>query len=63
MDGHQDSSAVADVAQDHGAEVLSRGAIGTRPCAIEQLIRTRPSTAQPLIFVYDAGPGGSWLDR
>jgi hypothetical protein len=28
MDVHQDSSAVAYVAQDHGAEVISLGALG-----------------------------------
>ena len=63
MDVHQDSIAVAYVAQDHGAEVMDLGAIGTRPCDIEQLIRKMPSTAQHLIFVYDAGPWGDWLDR
>jgi len=59
---HQDSIAVASVAQDHGAEVIDLGAIGTRPWAIEPLRRTRPSHAPP-IFVYDAGPWGDWLDR
>jgi hypothetical protein len=32
MDVHKDSIAVAYVAQDHGAEVMYLGAIGTRPC-------------------------------
>ena len=61
MDVHKETIAVAYVAQDHGAEVTSLGTIGTRQCDIEQLIRQMPSKAQPLILVYAAGPGGSWL--
>jgi transposase len=63
MDVHKDSIAVAYVAQDHGAEVTSLGTIGTRQGDIDQLIRTMPSKAQHLIFVYEAGPCGSWLYR
>lgn len=63
MDVHQESSAVADVAQAHDAEVTFLGAIGTRQADIDQLVRTRQSTAQPLGLVYDAGPCGSWLSR
>ncbi len=63
MDGHKDSSAVAYVAQDHGAEVTSLGARGPRQCAINQRVRTMQSQATHLIFVYAAGPCGSWLDR
>jgi transposase len=63
MDVHKDSIAVAYVAQDHGAEVLYLGAIGTRQCDLDQLIRKRPSKAQHLIFVYEAGPCGDWLYR
>ena len=58
-----DSLAVAYVAQEHGAEGISLGAIGTRQCAIDQLIRKMPSKAPPLIFVYEAGPCGDWLHR
>ena len=43
MDVHKDSIAVAYVAQDHGAEVMYLGAIGTRQCAIDQMIRTMQS--------------------
>jgi hypothetical protein len=60
---HQDAIAVASVAQEHGAEGMDRRAIGTRPWALDPLIRTRPSKAKPLSFVYDAGPWGSWLSR
>ena len=50
MDVHKDSMAVAYVAQDHGAEVTSLGASGTRQCDIDQLIRKMPSKAKHLIF-------------
>jgi transposase len=63
MDVHKDSMAVASVAQDHGAEVIYLGAIGTRPCDIDQLVRKMPSKATQLIFVYEAGPCGYWLYR
>ena len=63
MDVHKETIAVAYIAQDHGAEVTSLGAIGTRQYAIDQLIRKRPSKAQHLIFVSEAGPCGSWLYR
>ncbi len=63
MDVHKDAIAVAYVAQDHGAEVMYLGAIGTRQCDIAQLIRKMQSKAQHLIFIYEAGPCGSWLYR
>src|ERR1700746_3285208 len=63
MDVHKATMAVAYVAQDHGAEVTSRGTMGTRQCEIDQRSRQMPSKAKHLIFVYEAGPGGSWLYR
>ena len=63
MDVHKDPMAVAYVAQDHGAEVPYVGTIGTRQCDIDTLIRKMPSIAQPLIFIYEAGPCGYWLSR
>ena len=63
MDVHKDSIAVAYVAQDHGAEVVYLGTIGTRQCDIDHLIRTMQSKATHVIFVYEAGPCGSWLSR
>jgi transposase len=63
MDVHKDSIAVAYVAQDHGAEVIYLGSIGTRQCDIDQLIRKMQSKAKHLIFVYEAGPCGYWLYR
>jgi transposase len=62
-DVHQESIAVAYVAKEHHAEVVSLGSIGTRQCALDALIRTRQSRSQQLIFVYEAGPCGYWLSR
>ena len=63
MDVHKDAIAVAYVAQDHGAEVIYLGSIGTRHGDIDKLIRTMQSKATHLIFVSEAGPCGSWLYR
>ena len=63
MDVHKETIAVAYVAHDHGAEVTCLGTIGTRQCDIDHLIRKMPSKAKHLIFVYEAGPCGSWLSR
>jgi transposase len=62
-DVHNASIAVAYVAQDHGAEVISLGTIGTRQGDIDHLTRTLQSQATHLVFVYEAGPCGSWLYR
>ena len=61
MDGHKESIAVASVAQDHGAEVVSLGTVGTRPWDIDKLIRQLQSKSPPLVFVSEAGPCGYWL--
>jgi transposase len=63
MEVHQDTIAVASVAQEHGAEVTYLGTIGTRQCDLDQLLRTRHSKANHLVFVYEAGPCGYWLYR
>jgi transposase len=63
LDVHQASIAVASVAQDYGAEVSSLGAIGTRPCDIDQLSRTLQSTRAHLMWVDEAGPCGYWRSR
>jgi transposase len=63
MDVHKDAIAVAYVAQDHGAEVMYLGAIGTRQGDIDQLIRKMQSKAKHLSFLYAAGPCGYWLYR
>jgi transposase len=63
MDVHKNSIAVAYVAQDHGAEVISLGTIGTRQADIDHLTRKLQSKAKHLVFVYEAGPCGDWLYR
>jgi transposase len=63
MDVHNDTMAVASVAQDHHAEVVDLGTIGTRQADRDQRIRTMPSQAPHLVFVSDAGPCGAWLSR
>jgi transposase len=63
MDVRKDAIAVAYVAQDHGAEIMYLGAVGTRQGDIDQLIRKMPSKAKHLIFVSEAGPCGYWLYR
>jgi transposase len=63
LDVHQESIAVAYVAQDHGAEVISLGTIGPRPCDLDQLMRQLHSKATHLVFVDEAGPCGYGLYR
>ena len=62
-DVHTESIAVAYVAQALGADVVSLGTVGTRQCDIDKLIRQLQSKSKPLVFVYEAGPCGSWLYR
>jgi transposase len=63
MDVHQESIAVASGANEHHAEVVSLGTIGTRQWDIDHLIRRLPSQSPHLAFVYEAGPCGYWLYR
>src|SRR2546428_6425547 len=63
LDVHKESIAVAYVAQDHGAEVVSLGTIGTRQCDIDKLLRHLQAKSPQLVFVYEAGPCGYWLYR
>lgn len=63
LDVHKESMAVAYIAQEHGAEVVSLRTIGTRPWDIDQLIRQLQSKAKQLVFVYEAAPCGYWLSR
>ena len=62
-DVHQESIAVASVAQAHDAEVIDLGTIGTRQADLDQLVRKLPSKANHLVLVSEAGPCGSWLSR
>jgi transposase len=63
LDVHTDTIAVAYAPEARDADVTYVGAIGTRQCDLDTLIRTLPSKAKPLVFVYEAGPCGSWLSR
>ncbi len=63
LDVHKESIAVAYVAKEDHAEVVSLGNIGTRQCDIDQLIRKMQSKSKHLVFVYEAGPCGYWLYR
>jgi hypothetical protein len=56
LDVHKDSIAVAYAPEDRGAEVVSLGAIGTRQCDIDKLIRKLQAKGAALVFVYEAGP-------
>jgi transposase len=63
LDVHQESIAVADVANDHDADVIYLGSVGTRHTDIAQLVRKLQAKATHLVFVYEAGPCGYWLYR
>jgi transposase len=63
LDVHKESIAVAYIAQEPHAEVVSLGNIGTRQCDIDKRIRRLQSKSPHLVFVYEAGPCGYWLYR
>src|SRR6266704_2110914 len=63
LDVHKETIAVAYVAEEREAEVLSLGTIGTRQCDIDKVIRKLQAKGKPLHFVYEAGPCGYWLYR
>ena len=63
LDVHKDSIAVAYAPEDRGADVVPLGAIGTRQCDIDKVIRRLESKGATLVFVYEAGPCGYWLHR
>jgi len=63
MDGQQASSAGVSVAQDHPAEGVALGHIGTRPCDIDPRSRRLHTQSPPRVVASDASPCGSWLAR
>ena len=63
LDVHKESIAVAYAPEDRGAEVVARGAIGTRQTDSDTLIRRLESKRAPLVFGYEAGLCGDWLSR
>jgi transposase len=63
LDVHKETIAVAYVAEERGAAVVSLGTIGTRQGDIAKLIRKLHSKGKTLHCVYEAGPCGYWLYR
>ena len=63
MEVHKESITGAYVAKDHAAAVVPLGTFGTRPCDIDKRMRKLQAQATHLVFVYEAGPGGSWRYR
>src|SRR5205809_5750483 len=63
LDVHKDSIAVAYAITDGPSDPVHVGAIGTRQCDIDVLVRTMQSKSAPLVFIYEAGPCGYWLYR
>ncbi len=63
MDVPTESSAVAYVAKEHDAEVISLGTFGTRQCDSDTLMRKLQAQATHLVCVSEAGPCGSGLSR
>src|SRR5229473_2013654 len=63
LDVHKESIAVAYAPEERGTDVVSLGAIGTRQCDIDKLIRKLQSKSATLVFVYEGGPCGYWLYR
>ena len=62
LDVHKDSIAVAH-AQALGDPPVFVGAIGTRPCDVDKLIRRLQGKTSTLRFAYEAGPSGYVLHR
>ena len=58
LDVHKESIAVAYAPEDRGAEVVSLGAIGTRQCDIDKLIRKLQSKGAALSVKRPADPLG-----
>jgi transposase len=61
LDVHKETIAVAYIAEDRGAEVISLGTTGTRQKDIDTLVRKLQGKGKPLHFVYEAGPCGYWV--
>jgi transposase len=62
LDVHKDSIVVA-YASSTGGDPVHLGAMGTRHCDIDGLVRKLHSKGARLVFVYEAGPCGYWLYR
>jgi hypothetical protein len=58
LEVHKETIAVAYVAEEREAEVVSRGTSGTRQCDIDKLSRQLQAKGKTRHFVYEAGPCG-----
>src|SRR5438552_11269889 len=63
LDVPKDSIAVAYASTDGPTDPVHVGAIGTRQCDIDALVRKMQSKSAQLVFIYEAGPCGYWLYR
>jgi transposase len=63
LEVHKETSVVASVGQERGAEVLSLGRSGAQQGDLAKLICERQSKGKTLHFVYEAGPCGYWWER
>jgi transposase len=63
LDVHKDSISVAHAAARESDPPSFVGAIGTRQCDVDKLIRRLQSKAERLVFAYEAGPCGYVLHR
>lgn len=63
LDVHKGSITVAYALEARDADIVCLGAIGTRQCDIDKLIRKLQSKGAALVFTYEAGPCGYWLYR
>jgi hypothetical protein len=60
LDVHKETIAVAYVAAEREAEVISLGTLGTRQGDIDKLVRKLQAKGKTLHFGYEAGPCGYW---
>src|SRR6266480_3456051 len=63
LDVHKESIAVAYATTDAPTNPVHVGAIGTRQCDVDALVRKMQSKSAQLAFIYEAGPCGYWLYR
>jgi transposase len=63
LDVHKDSIAVAYAPTEGPTDPVHVGAIGTRQCDIDALVRKMQSKSAQLVFIYEAGSCGYWLYR
>jgi len=61
MDVHKDSIDIA--LAGHDGEVRHYGAVGGDAASVDRIVRKLRSAHRDLVFVYEAGPCGFWLQR